>query len=127
MSALASGPVKQRDSERRSLSGASVGSVESISAIIRTPDQIRSANGLGQRGSATPPLRRVDRSVSSDLRLAHKKSEAKNLAKPFEAEAEPDLPIPSSSTYDPTKDKGKGRVRDMADIYVCDDSIPNQA
>ncbi|MCJ1468147.1 hypothetical protein MMC07_006775 [Pseudocyphellaria aurata] len=114
-SAFASGPPKQRDSEHRSLSGASVGSVESISAIIRTPDQTRSASGLSQRGSGTPPLRRVDRSVSSDLRLAHKKSEAKNLAKPFEAE--PDLPIPSSSTYDPTKDKGKGRVRGMADVF----------
>ena len=130
-SALAGGPLKQHESERRSLSGASasasarsVGSVESINAIIRTPDQIiRSASGLSQRGSGTPPLRRSDRSVSGDLRVAHGKSEAKNVAKAYVAQAEPDISIPSSSTYDPIKDKGKTRVRDMADVYVSCESF----
>ena len=89
----------------RSFSGASIRSTESINAIIRTPDQIRSASGLSYHSSGTPPLRRVDRSVSGDLR-------AKSLAK--QSEPAPQT-IASSSTYDPTKDKGKDR---MADVYV---------
>ena len=112
--------LKHREHERRSLSGASDRSVESINAIIRTPEQMRSASGLSNRSSGTPPLRRVDRSVSGDLRGANRKSEAKQRAK--DAEAEQELAIPSSSTSipeaDPSSNKGKGRVRDMADVYV---------
>ena len=89
----------------RSFSGASIRSTESINAIIRTPDQMRSASGLSYHSSGTPPLRRVDRSLSGDLR-------AKSLAK--QTEPAPQT-IASSSTYDPTKDKGKDR---MADVYV---------
>lgn len=98
-----------KQSERRSPSGASVGSVESINAIIKTPDV---------KSSVTPPLRRTDRSVSGDLREAHKKGGAKKLARRKEAEDQFDIAIPSSSTYDPTKDKGKSRVDDMAAVYV---------
>lgn len=98
-----------KQSGRRSLSGASVGSVESINAIIKTPDV---------KSSGTPPLRRTDRSVSGDLREAHKKGGAKKLAKRKEAERQLDIAIPSSSAYDPTKDKGKSRVDDMAAVYV---------
>lgn len=98
-----------KQSERRSLSGASVGSVESINAIIKTPDV---------NSSGTPPLRRTDRSVSGDLREAHKKGGAKKLAKRKEAERQLDIAIPSSSAYDLTKDKGKSRVDDMAAVYV---------
>ena len=96
-----------------------VGTPDSIHAIIRTPDQMRSSSGQSIRSSGTPPLRRVDRSVSSDLRGASKIEEAKARAK-SEAESEPELPnlvIPSSSTYDPLVDKGKNRG-DMADVYV---------
>ena len=109
----------------------------SIHAIIRTPDQVRSASGLSYRssGTATPPLRRVDRSASGDLRGASKKDEAKSGAK-FSSEIineRPDLDlnlnlnlnfesatsnIPSSSTYDPVTDKGKSRAADMTDVYV---------
>ena len=102
----------------------------SIHAIIRTPDQVRSASGLSYRssGTATPPLRRVDRSASGDLRGASKKDEAKNRAKISSEiinEPPPDLdldfansiPIPSSSTYDPVTDKGKSRAN-MTDVYV---------
>lgn len=94
----------------RSFSGASIRSGESINAIIRTPPGTRSTTG-------TPPLRRTDRSVSGDLREANRKSRAKKRDNSSEArEAEP---VPSSSKiYDPTKDKGKGKVRDMADVYV---------
>ena len=98
-----------KQSERRSPSGASIGSVESINAIIKTPEV---------KSSGTPPLRRTDRSVSGDLREAHKKGGAKKPAKRKEAEGQFDIAIPSSSTYDPTKDKGKGRVDDMAAVYV---------
>ena len=93
-----------------------VGSPDSIHAIIRTPE-LRSSSGQSIRSSGTPPLRRVDRSASSDLRGASKIDEAKARAK---IEAEPELPtpiIPSSSTYDPLVDKGKSRG-DMADVYV---------
>lgn len=101
----------------------------SIHAIIRTPDQMRSASGLSYRssGTATPPLRRVDRSASGDLRGASKKDEAKSGAKiSSEINERPDLNlnlnlesanIPSSSTYDPVTDKGKSRA-DMTDVYV---------
>lgn len=99
----------------------------SIHAIIRTPDQFRTASGLSYSSSGTPPLRRVDRSVSGDLRGASRKSQdqAKNHTKKssseFEAEPEPEpqlgVGIPSSSTYDPITDKGKSRA-DMADVYV---------
>ena len=96
---------------------ASIASDKSIHAIIRTPDQVRSASGQSLKSSGTPPLRRVDRSVSSDLRGASKRSEAKTRAKTSEEDAELDINIPSSSTYDPVTDKGKSRA-DMADVYV---------
>ncbi len=108
-------PHKHADGEDRKSSIASISSDKSIHAIIRTPDQVRSASGQSLRSSATPPLRRVDRSVSGDLRGASKRSEAKTRAKTSEEDAE--LDIPSSSTYDPVTDKGKNRA-DMADVYV---------
>ena len=113
-------PPKQ---DQRNTSGGSAHSTESINAIIRTPppDQMRSASGLSYRSSGTPPLRRSDRSVSSDLRLANKKSEAKSLGKRTTADLRgvDDVDnIPSSSTYDPVTDKGKTRAKDMADVYV---------
>ena len=104
----------QRDAEWRRQA---VGSPDSIHAIIKTPDQIRSSSGQSFRSSETPPLRRVDRSASGNLRGASKKSEAKRRANVREAEPELDLAIPSSSTYDPLTHKGKHRG-DMADIYV---------
>ena len=109
---------RHREAEYRTASAASIHSENSVHAIIRTPDQVRSASGLSYRSSGTPPLRRVDRSASGDLRGASKKSDAKNRAKSSsELEAELDIGIPSSSTYDPVTDKGKSRA-DMADVYV---------
>ena len=129
----------------RSLRSPGIGSPDSIHAIIRTPEQVRSASGQSIRSSGTPPLRRVDRSISGDLRAASRKNEAKIDTKPRIAEeAEPEeaglrhqlsrqqlpqqlhqdqdsdeeIPIASSSGYDPVKDKGKTRADpDMAD-YV---------
>ena len=109
-------PTRSVEGERKD-SNTSVQSDNSIHAIIRTPDQVRSASGQSFRSSGTPPLRRVDRSASGDLRGASKLSEAK--ARAIDSEAEPDINIslPSSSTYDPVTDKGKNRA-DMADVYV---------
>lgn len=115
---------KHTDGEELKSSIASISTDKSIHAIIRTPDQVRSASGQSLRSSGTPPLRRVDRSVSGDLRGASKRSEAKTRAKTSEEDAELDINIPSSSTYDPVTDKGKNRA-DMADVYVS--PLPNQA
>ena len=115
--------TKQTLGEHRTASVGSVQSDNSIHAIIRTPDQVRSASGQSYRSSGTPPLRRVDRSASGDLRGASKLGEAKIRAKLSEADLDPTFNnIPSSSTYDPVADKGKSRA-DMADVYV---STPSQ-
>ena len=117
-----------RSTSAGSMQSKNTQSEKSIHAIIRTltPDQVRSASGLSYRssaaGAATPPLRRVDRSASGDLRAASKKDEAKNYAKNQansgpQLESELDIGIPSSSTYDPVIDKGKSRA-DMVDVYV---------
>ena len=99
--------------ERRAASGGSDGSNGSARRYI-TPDKdpFRPGSVLSNRSSGTPPLRRVDRSLSGDLRAASKRNEAR-LAR--EAEF---ANVPSTSSYDPATDKGKGRARDMADIYV---------
>ena len=113
---------------------------DSIHAIIRSPDQVRSASGQSFRSSGTPPLRRVDRSASGDLRAASRKDEAKigaspkiseeaELAPEPESESEslaeqPDFPPATSSAYDPLTDKGKEKAdSDMAD-YVSETYIP---
>lgn len=121
-SALPDVTSRHKEGEYRTGSAASMQSEKSIHAIIRTPDQFRSASGLSYSSSGTPPLRRVDRSASGDLRGASRKSQdqAKNHTKSsseFEAEPELGVGIPSSSTYDPVTDKGKSRA-DMADVYV---------
>lgn len=114
---------RHKEGEYRTGSAASMQSEKSIHAIIRTPDQFRSASGLSYSSSGTPPLRRVDRSASGDLRGASRRKSqdrAKNHTKSsseFEAEPEIGVGIPSSSTYDPITDKGKSRAN-MADVYV---------
>lgn len=115
---LPSLPAKYCESDRKT-SNASAQSDNSIHAIIRTPDQVRSASGQSFRssGTLTPPLRRVDRSASGDLRGASKLGDAKTRGQNSEAEPDINIAIPSSSTYDPVTHKGKNRA-DMADIYV---------
>ncbi|KAI9872576.1 MAG: hypothetical protein M1830_001457 [Pleopsidium flavum] len=113
------GSARVREGDHRSASGQSIRSGGSINRF-KTPDRdhvlARPASGLGNRSAtATPPLRRVDRSLSGDLRAANKRSEAKSLAKQADLGFDPN--IPSSSTYDPIKDKGKGIARDMTDVY----------
>lgn len=111
--------TRLREGDVRSTSGQSFRSGGSINRF-RTPDRdhVRPASGVGNRSAtATPPLRRVDRSLSGDLRAANKRSEAKSLAKQPDLGFDPH--VPSSSTYDPIKDKGKSIARDdMTDVYV---------
>ena len=110
--------VRQHDTDRRSVSGASVRSSESISAIIRTPEY---------HSPGTPPLRRSDRSMSGDLRAASKRDQAKKPTKLSETELDAEPVVASSSTYDPTTDKGKTPITKMTDVYVssrhCESSL----
>ena len=110
-------PSKHHEAEKRSFSGASIRSGESIHAIIRSPD------ALSTKSSGTPPLRRIDRSISGDLRGASKRGEAKKLAKQADAALESQT-VASSSTYDPVTDKGKARIIPMTDVYVSSDMLP---
>jgi len=122
-SSHSNGSARVRDGEIRSTSGQSIRSGGSINRF-RTPDKdqiIRPGSGVSSRsasGTGTPPLRRVDRRLSGDLRAANKRSEAKFFAKQPDLGFDVDPHTPSSSTYDPIKDKGKGRVRGMTDVYV---------
>ena len=122
------GSTERRVSRQSNASAAP--SIESIHAIIRTPDHIRSPSGQSYRSTGTPPLRRVDASVSSDLRGAAVIGRSPQSGGPnsdtsrnVTEEAGPDVlhhPHASSSTYNPLTDKGKGRVNSddgMAD-YV---------
>ena len=137
--------AKEPLSRQEGLRSPGVAAPDSIRAIIKTPDQVRSASGQSFRSSETPPLRRVDRSASGDLRAASRKSEAKLDASPKiseEAEPEPgpeldseseslaeqpDVPPATSSTYDPLTDKGKKKAdSDMAD-YVSEPGCFDQA
>ena len=131
--------------------GSAAHSIESIHAHIRTPDRINSPSGQSFRSTGTPPLRRVDHSVSSDLRAASRRSSGAGILSPPAALDEEDDArrrasrkitggsgleslhemddqhntfLASSSTYNPLTDKGKSRARadvDMAD-YVSDAS-----
>ena len=106
---LATDMIRHHEADYRSVSGASIRSNDSITAIIRDQDS---------KSPSTPSLRRVDRSISSDLRAANKRSEAKKLAKSAEPDLDIEPVIASSSTYDPLNDKGKARITKMADVYV---------
>ncbi|KAL1855481.1 hypothetical protein Plec18170_004201 [Paecilomyces lecythidis] len=104
--------------------------------IIR-PSSVGSVGSVGsitsRRSTGTPPLRRVSRNLSGDLRAASRLEEEKqekeneeagrdnnndnNISRAAEAEDDELVNLPSSSTYDPVTDKGKRPVRVMADVY----------
>jgi hypothetical protein len=117
-------PIKQRMAEERS---SSVLSTRSITRH-KTPDHLRPLSSASNRPSS-PSLRRVERSISGDLRAASRLGE---VNAPGAKSAHPNLAgitlaagataaviagIASSSKYDPVRDKGKGRA-DMPDVYV---------
>lgn len=102
-----------------------------------TPPHARPSSAISNASltrSETPPLRRVDRSTSGDLRAAaavaagtalagaatalHRRSHVRHAkSKPTSSESELEG-VASSSTYDPVRDKGKGRAGSMTDVYV---------
>jgi hypothetical protein len=117
-------PIKQRMAEERS---SSVMSTRSTTRH-KTPDHLRPLSSASNRPSS-PSLRRVERSISGDLRAASRLGE---VNAPGAKSAHPNLAgitlaagataaviagIASSSKYDPVRDKGKGRA-DMPDVYV---------
>lgn len=110
---------KQRPSSV--VSDRSIGShAGSIFARIKTPEQMRSPSSISAR-SETPPLRRVDRVVSGDLRSASQLAEAKARARSPATSATVTSPTRAGpSTYDRVRDKGKGRALDMSQSYVSD-------
>ena len=108
-------PTKRRGSEQLSPSSLSEHDRSGVSvARYKTPDHLRPLSAASNR-SATPPLRRIDRSLSGDLRSASRLGEGKAR----DAKISPQQSaVPGPSTYDPFKDKGKARALDMADVYV---------
>jgi len=107
-------PTKRRGSEQLSPSSLSEHDRSGVSvARYKTPDHLRPLSAASNR-SATPPLRRIDRSLSGDLRSASRLGEGKER----DAKISPQQSaVPGPSTYDPFKDKGKARALDMADVY----------
>ena len=118
----------QRDQASPRISSPRIGSTRVGSPRISGPPDFRSSsrnsnlsNLSGNRQSGTPPLRRINRSTSSDLRAAAKQSVQQEQT--AAQENEPGSPIfgpigaASSSSYDQVTDKGKGKIADMADLY----------
>lgn len=108
---------------------------EQRAPVVR-PSSVGSIGSIGsinsRRSTGTPPLRRVSRNLSGDLRAASRleeekekeKEEAGRRSSDYSRAAEDELVnLPSSSTYDPVTDKGKRPVRVMADVYVSDGFI----
>ncbi len=90
-------------------------------AKIRTPDQLRPLSALSNR-SATPPLRRVDRSLSGDLRAASRLGAAKTRAGKTPPIPEPTV-WPRQTPRDEVRDQSNSRAVDMDDVFVSDDCI----
>ncbi|KAI9892970.1 MAG: hypothetical protein M1814_000854 [Vezdaea aestivalis] len=110
--------------EKRDISGGSDRSAGRSTKRFITPDRdlFRPGSTVSNRSASTgtPPLRRVDRSLSGDLRAASRLSEprAKGKRRPDPPPAElPNILTPSTNV--PDLDKGKSRAGpDMADVYV---------
>jgi tetratricopeptide (TPR) repeat protein len=129
-SASITDPIKQRLGEQRSPSVSSDRLSGSGITRHRTPDHLRPLSATSSR-SATPPLRRVDRSASGDLRAAAKLGEASaqdrqishpstsDIALAASASAAVVAGIVSSSKDESIRGKGKPRaVPSMPDVYV---------
>ena len=85
-----------------------------------TPERefFRPGSGLSQRSSGTPPLRRVDRRVSGDLRAANRREESR-LANDRALNLTLDRPQLSTTRPDePIRDSARGGVGEMAAVYV---------
>lgn len=111
----------QRPSSAQSdRSAASKGEFGSIFARIKTPEMLSPAGSALSQRSATPPLRRINRAMSGDLRTASLLAEAKTSTrqKAQAAASSATTATAGPSTYDRVHDKGKGRALTMSEEYV---------
>ncbi|CAI4216728.1 unnamed protein product, partial [Parascedosporium putredinis] len=85
-----------------------------------TPGSIRSLH------SATPPLRRVDRRISGDLRSLSQRNQGGQVGEPGSARAESSSKtrsldhtqdLPSAENTNPVANEGRVRSKDMTDVY----------
>ncbi|KKY26400.1 putative involucrin repeat protein [Diplodia seriata] len=118
--------VDKQQRPSSAISDRSIGShAGSIFARIKTPEQLRSPSSISAR-SETPPLRRVDRVVSGDLRIASQLAEAKARTRSPATSAPFVSPTRAGpSTYDRVRDKGKGRAPDMSQSFVSNPGAVN--
>lgn len=90
---------------------------DSISRF-RTPEHLRPLSASSQR-SGTPPLRRVDRSLSGDLRAASRLGEAKSRDAKPSLQANIGVPVAAAPpNIDRVNDKGNTRGVNMDNVYV---------
>ncbi|OHW95622.1 hypothetical protein CSPAE12_05791, partial [Colletotrichum incanum] len=104
-------PAPTEPVARRSMSNSSL-SRHRRAMGTPTPEPLKfrpESPGIQRSGTATPPLRRVDRRVSGDLRSLSQRSQL-DLTK--------DPKDPTSSSNTPVANEGRVRTKDMADVYV---------
>jgi hypothetical protein len=99
---------------------------------LRTPLQgyNRPGSATSNRSTGTPPLRRVSRQISGELRSLGQRvqpSLSPNLTKQQakEAERSPAGSNLSQNNINPVANEGRVRLKDMADVYVC--LFPNES
>ncbi|KDN65189.1 hypothetical protein CSUB01_03527 [Colletotrichum sublineola] len=103
-------PATTEPVARRSMSNSSL-SRHRRAMGTPTPEPLKfrpESPGIQRSGTATPPLRRVDRRVSGDLRSLSQRSQL-DLTK--------DPKDPTSSSNAPVANEGRVRTKDMADVY----------
>ncbi|KAK4986908.1 hypothetical protein LTR66_007733 [Elasticomyces elasticus] len=87
-----------------------------------TPEHVRSFSVSSNR-TATPPLRRIDRSVSGDLRAAHKRGEAHQQGNGAntsltKADIEPRPATPDASSRARGEELGTAQAAEMASVGI---------
>ena len=118
--ALTKSSSRQASNDQRSPSVMSTRSNKSAGQF-RSPEELRSYSRTSNR-SSTPTLRRIDRSLSGDLRAASRRGEAgsavgaRSSPKTIPFEAPPTPP----SNDDEVMDAGASRSVDMSDVYVSE-------
>ncbi|KAK8196334.1 hypothetical protein BKA81DRAFT_366933, partial [Phyllosticta paracitricarpa] len=110
---------RRSPSGQSDLSAASKGEFGSIFARIKTPEMLSPAGSALSQRSATPPLRRINRAMSGDLRTASLLAEAKVLTHSNAQAAAPSATTATAgpSTYDRVHDKGKARALTMNEEF----------
>lgn len=104
-------PAPTEPIARRSMSNSSLSRHRRATGAL-TPEPLKfrpESPGIQRSGTATPPLRRVDRRVSGDLRSISQRSQ-------LDLNKDPKDPTSSSNT--PVANEGRVRTKDMADVFV---------